>query len=338
VHTATLFIPALFWPYPGIPHDAPVAPALRKLLGRADYEETLCGNEDAWLCQQFGVARQIDWPVAPIALLGTARNPGQDFWLRADPVHLQVNRDQLILTAPEGLSISDTEASSMVAALNHHFAADHFSFVAPEADRWYLRTPGPARIVTQSLSQVAGRDIDGLLPDGEDKLAWHRFFNEVQMVLHEHPVNEERELRGVPPINSLWFSGGGILPRACADFNAVIASSALARGLSNLADIPLRPAVQNIAELNADHVLIELRAAETASMRLDPTAWKHTIEVMHQRWFAPMVSSLRRGHSRRLFIATVHRQRALRWSITRKQLLWRVWRSTATLAGPVRDV
>lgn len=338
MHTATLFIPALFWPHPGIAHDAPVAPALQTLLGRADSADTICENEDAWLCQRFGVARQIDWPVAPIAMLGTGGVPGEHFWLRADPVHLQVNRDQLILTAPDGLSISDTEASSIVTALNHHFAADHFSFVAAEPDRWYLKIPRPARIVTHSLSQVAGRDIDGFLPDGEDKLAWHKVFNEVQMVLHDHPVNQERELRGAPPINSLWFSGGGTLPRAHTDFDAVIASSSLARGISNLADIPLMPATQNITELNADQVLIEIRGAETASLQLDPAVWKHAIEVMDQHWFAPMVAALRSGHSSRLYIATVHRRRALCWSITRKQLLWRVWRSAATLAGPVGKV
>jgi hypothetical protein len=335
VQTATLFIPALFWPHAGIAHDAPAAPALQTLLGRADWDETICENEDAWLCQRFGVARQVDWPVAPIAMLGTARPPEEHFWLRADPVHLQVNRDQLILTVPDSLSISDTEASSIVTALNDHFSGDHFSFVAAEPDRWFLRTPRPARIVTHSLSQVAGRDIDGFLPEGEDKLAWHKFFNEVQMALHDHPVNMERELRGAPPINSLWFSGGGILPRAHTDFDAVIASSALARGLSNLADIPAMPATVNIAELDVEHVLIELRAAETASLQLDPAAWKHTIGVMDQSWFAPMFAALRSGHSRQLFIATVHRRRALRWSITRKQSLWRVWRSPATLTSPV---
>ena len=338
MNTATLFIPALFWPHAGISHDLPVAPALRTLLGRANGEETTCEDEDAWLCQRFGVERQVDWPVAPIAMLGTATSlQRNDFWLRADPVHLQANRDQLILTPPEALSISETEASALIAALNSHFATDSFTFVAPERDRWYLSIPRPARIMTRSLSQVAGRDIDHLLPEGEEKLAWHRLMNEVQMVLHDDPVNERRESHGERPINSLWFSGGGILPSAKTDVGAVIGSSALARGLSELAAIPFKPVAQGISGTNANHVLVELRAAETAFLRLDPAAWKHTIEVMDQRWFAPMVASLRAGQIDRLVIATVNRQREFRWSITGKQLFWRIWRSPAGLAGPVGE-
>jgi hypothetical protein len=338
VHSATLFVSALFWPHAGIAHDFAVAPALRTLLGRANFEEAACEDEDAWLCQRFGVARQLDWPVAPIAMLGTAVAPGKDFWVRADPVHLQVNRDQLTLTVPDKLSISEAEASTLVAALNRHFSADQFTFLAAEPDRWYLRTPRPARIVTHGLSRVAGRDIDRLLPEGEEKLAWHRLFNEIQMVLHDHQVNEEREVRGAPPINSLWFSGGGILPRAQTDFRAVIASSALARGLSNLADIPVTPVAEGIAEFNAEHVLIELRAAEAASMRLDPAVWKHSIEVMDQTWFAPMLTALRSGRIRRLVIATVAEGRELRWSVNRKQLFWRVWRVPAKLESLVGNL
>jgi hypothetical protein len=312
-----------------------MAPALRTLLGRADYDESICEDENAWLCNQFGVARQTDWPVAPIAMLGAALAPGDNFCLRADPVHLQVDRDRLILTVPETLSISETEASTLVAALNRHFAADHFSFVAAEPHRWYLKTPRPARVVTRSLSRVAGSDIDRLLPEGDEKLAWHRIFNEVQMVLHEHQVNQERELRGAQPINSLWFSGGGILPHAKTDFDAVIASSALGRGLAKLADIPLAPA-EHAAELSARHVLIELCDAETASLRLDPEVWKHAIEAMDERWFAELVNLLRTGRVRRLVICTVAAGRYLRWSISRRHL-WRLWRSPASLAGPLRE-
>lgn len=335
VHTVTLFIPALFWPHAGADHDSPIVPALRTLIGRSDAGEARCDDEQAWLCEQFGVPRQDDWPSAPIALFGAGLPPGEAFWLSADPVHLQVNRDQLILLAPETLSITDAEAASLCAALNRHFAADNFTFLAPQPHRWYLRTAQPARIHTSGLSRVIGHDVDRMLPEGEERLAWHRVFNEVQMLLHGHPVNENREQRGALPINSLWFSGGGTLPRASTSFQAVIGSSLLAHGLSKVAEIPFAATEQGIAAIGANDVLIELRDAATASMRLDPAAWKGALEDLEQQWVAPLAAMLGKGRIRQLVIATVANGRSYRWSVGRMNL-WRWWRPAASLGIPIR--
>jgi hypothetical protein len=336
VHTVTLFIPDLFWPRPGIDHDLPVVPALQILISRGDYGEASCDDEQMWLCEQFGVMRQTDWPVAPVALLGTGTPPAGDFWLSADPVHLQVNRGQLILVAPEALSVTDDEAVSLCATLNRHFVAEHFTFLVPQAHRWYLKSARPARIRTASLSRAVGRDVNRLLPEGEDRLAWHRIFNEVQMVLHEHPVNEERSQRGALPINSLWFSGGGRLPRAITKFDAVIGSTALMQGFSTLADIPFTAAAQGVSAIGAKRVLVELSDAATAAMRLDPAAWKQALEVLEERWFAPLTGLLKTGSVREIVVATVADGRVRHWSISRMKL-WRWWRSPASFAGSAGD-
>ena len=333
VHTVTLFIPALFWPHASIDHEMPLAPLLRKLIGRGDASQARCDEESAWLCEQFGVTKQADWPSAPIAVFGAGTPPGDEFWLCADPVHLQVNRDQLILQAPETLSITDAEAASLCAALNLHFAADHLTFLAPQSHRWYLRTARAARIHTSSLAQAAGRDVDRMLPEGEERMAWHRVFNEVQMLLHAHPVNEEREQRGALAINSLWFSGGGTLPRVHTSFKAVIGSSALARGLAKLAEIPFAPAEPGMA-ITADNVLIELCDAATASLRLDPVGWKDALENMERRWFAPFAALLKKGSIGELVIATIASGHSYRWYVSRLHL-WRLWRPAAALRTPL---
>jgi hypothetical protein len=71
-----------------------------------------------------------------------------------------------------------------------------------------VRAPTPPQMVTHALtrrwSSVA------LLPGGRCRsVAW---LSEIQMLFHEHPVNIERERGGGARINSVWFSGGGILP------------------------------------------------------------------------------------------------------------------------------
>jgi hypothetical protein len=333
VPTVTLFIPALFWPHSGVDCDVPVVPALRTLIGRSDATEALCDDGHAWLCGQFSVERQFDWPVAPIALLGTGTLPGDNFWLSADPVHLQVNRDQLVLLASESLAITQDEANLLCATLNHHFATDHFTFLAPQPHRWFLGTSRPARIRTHGLLRATGQDVDRLLPAGEDRLVWHRIFNEAQMLLHEHPVNEKREKRGALPVNSLWFSGGGTLPRAHTSFQAVVGSSAMLQGLCKLAQVPFSAAEQGVGEMRARELLIELDDAANAALCIDAVAWKNALESLERRWFAPLAKLLRNGRIRRLVVVTVANGRSYRWSVSRMNL-WRLWKPAAALTAP----
>jgi hypothetical protein len=37
---------------------------------------------------------------------------------------------------------------------------------------------------------------------------------EVQMLLHTHPINEQRQARGLLPVNSFWLSGCGVAQAA----------------------------------------------------------------------------------------------------------------------------
>jgi hypothetical protein len=66
---------------------------------------------------------------------------------------------------------------------------------------------------TASLDRVIGRNIDRWLPDTAPARLLRRLQNEVQMVLHTHALNDEREAaRPMPTVNSVWLSGCGRLP------------------------------------------------------------------------------------------------------------------------------
>ncbi|HEU4853805.1 MAG TPA: hypothetical protein VFS89_00770, partial [Nitrosospira sp.] len=95
-----LLIPSLFWPEPsltGIYHDLSL-PALEGLLSKSTVTESEPQEVEAWLCDAFGIEKQQDWPVAPITLKvdGTENGPTDSgYWLRADPVHLHIEHDQI---------------------------------------------------------------------------------------------------------------------------------------------------------------------------------------------------------------------------------------------------
>jgi hypothetical protein len=189
-------------------------PALEKMLGRGRSKILEPVPLENLLCVSFGVPCAADAPIAPISAAFDGLGTG--CWLRADPVHLDLQRDQLLLS---GVKVSSEEAAAMSASLNEHFTGQGMEFFAPHAQRWYVRLHSLPRIRTTPMSQVVGGDVRRFLPTGDDASRWHQVFNEIQMLLHAHPLNEAREARGEPIINSVWFWGGGCdtLPAKPAD-------------------------------------------------------------------------------------------------------------------------
>ena len=82
--------------------------------------------------------------------------------------------------------------------------------------------------------ELAGADVDPNLP----ARGWHPLLTEIQMALYDHPVNTAREARGAPVVNSVWFWGGGALPKEPrARWHSVSADDAVALGLARCAQL-----------------------------------------------------------------------------------------------------
>jgi len=216
-------------------------PALETLLSRGRSSALSGTSLERWLAVTFRVAASPDLPLAPLTLLGDGVDPGRDDWLQADPVHLSVHRDELLLTNAGRPQLTGGEANELTSALNVHFAEDGLAFIAPTPPRWYVRTREKPRIRTTPTAEAVGRRIEPLLPQGEDGARWRRIVNEAQMLLHGHPCNEAREERGELPVNSLWPWGAGRLPEipGGTPYGALWSSHPLATGIALVARIPV---------------------------------------------------------------------------------------------------
>ena len=234
----TLLVPDL------LPAALRANPALRPrvrqlaaLLARGDRSSLPSGDVDAWLCTAFGVARQSDWPIAPLTLTEDGGNPGQGFWLRCDPTHIYLQQHRMILSDAAGKPAAD-ETATLIETLNSHFREDGLTFFAGREGRWYLRGDAYSRVTTEPLFRAMHHDIDNLLPTGDDSRHWRRVMNETQMLLHAHPLNMAREARGLPAFNSLWLWGGGTAPPAgSASFERVWSNDLLTRALARNAAV-----------------------------------------------------------------------------------------------------
>ena len=208
-----LLIPNLFLPESAgaEPYRELALPALETLLARGSHQGLPGMSLERWLVAAFRIAPQHDLPLAPLNLRGDGIDPCDAWWVQADPVHLKVYRDELLLVDASCFEITRDEAAAMIAALNAHFGADGIEFVAPVPQRWYARVRAEPRILTTPTAEAAGRGIERFLPAGDDGPGWRRVINEAQMLLHGHPCNEAREQRGELPVNSVWFWGAGRL-------------------------------------------------------------------------------------------------------------------------------
>ena len=155
-----------------------------------------------------------DWPVAAVtALVDCEASIGRAGpWLRADPVHLRPDIADLVLFDAVDAGVSSEEARALAETVNEALRPGGPLVHAAHPHRWYVALEAPARMATTPLSLAAGAGISAAMPRGPDAPRWRRWMNEVQMALHECPVNLERERRGAAPINSVWLWGGGSLP------------------------------------------------------------------------------------------------------------------------------
>lgn len=314
----SLFIPDFF--SAGNPAHAHRLESAETLIAKGRRRRKPAAAAEAWLFERFGARARRGLPVAPYTMLADGGVPEDHFWMRADPVHLSVGVDGLRLDGA-ALEVTRVEADALAGALNRHFG-DALAFHALRPERWYVRLPAAPDIDTTPPSAARGASIGDKLPSGADATRYHALMNEAQMALHEHPVNTEREVRGAPSVNSVWFWGGGVLEAPQArSYSAVLAHDPLARGLARAARIPDRPLPRDgramLAALPAEGVaLAVLDAAPSPALERD--------------WFEPLLAALREGRLGMLSLCFSGRSSLLEVETVRADLRY-FWRARKPL-------
>jgi hypothetical protein len=282
-----LVVPGLFGTHIGTRFAA-----LELLLARGRSRAAPAQPLEGWLQEAFDL-EDGPFPAGALTLLACGGDPGALRWARADPVHLRVMRDHVVVAPVEALDLSGEEARALCDALNRHFP--DLNLTACEPRRWCATIQEP--VDAPNPLELAGREID---PPRQAA----RLLNEAQMVLHAHPVNEAREARGEPAVNSLWLWGAGRATQARCPWQSVAADDPAALGAARLAGARHRPLARSaedwLGRLPEDGrhlaVLDALRASAQETLHA-------VIEALERDWFAPLLAALRAG---RIGMVTVH--------------------------------
>ncbi len=273
---------------------------------------------------------RADWPVAAItALVDCDASIGRAGpWLRADPVHLRPDMADLVLFDAVDAGVSSEEARALAEIVNGALRPGGPVIDAAHPHRWYVALEAPARMATTPLSLAAGAGISTAMPLGPDAPRWRRWMNEVQMALHDCPVNAERERRGAAPINSVWPWGGGSLPPvsgAPAPFVRAWSDDALVRGLARHAGVECGALPGDGASLGDAGTwlgsaprpgahLVTFDALYRAARRSDLDGWRAGLARFSASWAKPLLDALDRGRVARV---SIHDERGHRFVATR---------------------
>lgn len=343
----TVVVPELIWPEPEdrATLDALDCPALTTLLARSQLRRRPPQSLEATLGDAFDQPDGVGY--AALRLLGEDEHSttGEACWLCADPVHLRLHQEQLILADGRSLAVTVDEAREVIEELNRQFSdSGHFHYGA--ADRWYLRLPATTRLGTFEvlpLSAVSGRRVGRQLPETTELRWLRRLLNELQMVLHDHPVNQRREEQAQPTINSLWLWGGGSSPVAASlGFTGIWGDAPLLRGLARHFSIPWQPLPSHADDLlnrstRADRQLLLLDTLQAQVHYEDGPAYRQALLDLENRWFAPLRQALVSGRLRSLRLEAPTAYATLSWH-SRPVDQWRFWRQSVALATTARTL
>ncbi len=164
-----------------------------------------------WLleCSVLDAGSLRRYPAGACVRALAAGRPVDGTWACADPVHLLTGLDRLQLAPLSVLGLAAEEGRTLVQWLNQALAGSGFTLHHADPGPWSLECGSAIDCEAIEPALVEGEDIRELLPGGRDGLQVRRLMNELQMLLHEHPVNEERTRRGLPVVNALWLWGFG---------------------------------------------------------------------------------------------------------------------------------
>lgn len=198
---------------------------------------------------------------------------GSRAWGLLTPTHWRVGSDGVHLGDPAALALTEGESRTLWAAAVSLFESEGYAMAWGAPLRWYAAHDDLQGLATASLDRVIGRNIEPWLPRQPAAKRMRRLQNEVQMLLHAHPLNEAREGAGALPVNSFWLSGCG--------------------------------ALQPMQTMRGHRVQLDDRLRGPV-MQGDGAAWRAAWRALDQEAIAPLLAAARRGEPSQLTLCGHH--------------------------------
>jgi hypothetical protein len=296
-------------------------PHLARLAGRGSVSKRPIGaHQDALHAAMLDALQLHDaadrYPSGAVIRTGLTGERADGFWLRAQPIHFAAGLDRLTTIPLHGAArMSAAERKSLAPTFVDHLQSTGFELHDGADGEWLLRSEAPLQVQTVTPEFAAANPAEEVLPRGHDARGLRRLMTEMQMLLHEHPVNARRQQLGLPALNAIWLHGEGMLSDVSAHASAQTlpagrGDDVFFRGIYRLHDQPL-----NSQPADAASLLAQIDGPAVAC--IDVTS----AEVLEKQWLAPLTRALRSGVIAKLIVMFDGWQ-----VVTDRAALFKLWR------------
>jgi hypothetical protein len=254
---------------------------LQRLLARADRLDHGPRGYLAGL-QHYFSCTGAQLPAAALTRQQLAGDADDALWLSADPCWVQAEMNGARLLACGQLGLDMEQAQALAQPLRPVFGDAGMQLELSSPDRWHLRLPGGSPIPTFAApEQALGEDLFQHLPQGPKGRRWRVLINEIQVLLHQHPLNSDRRAQGLPPVNSLWLWGGGVLPHQVSTrWASVVSDDLLLQALARKAGVACQSRSADAVRAAQAGTLVDLQDLPVAQIEQD---WWPTLDELLRR-------------------------------------------------------
>ena len=184
--------------------------------GVANEQEASHGEQlPAWLAWPF---RHQDAPNPAVGwsrAFDVALTPGRGRVV-LQPIHLAIGQHGLSLADPHELALSEEEKRQLLLTLEPLLNESGIDLVGGDAAHWLADLPPEMELRGALPDMALHEEVLPWLPQGDAARTWRRISTEIQMLLHQHLVNEARDKEGKSAVSSLWLSGDVAIDHAAA--------------------------------------------------------------------------------------------------------------------------
>lgn len=313
--TVNLVLPGLIWSnsadYPFLLPQLHI-PKLTKLLSRAtkafislsvsDFIYSNNINSEPDLAKNYAAQLQIN-----------------DFqsYLLIEPTHLRIDRDRLLISEADLLQLNDDEADLLIKQLNQHFVNDLEIFKIHN-ELWLVgfKSQLNTDLISYPICDIVGENINDFLPSGSDRLFLHKLINEMQMLLFNLVLNQEREQEELLTVNSVWFWN------------------------KKLVNLPFNIDAHNIFSTNPkygnkldsfellkhkEESLLFVDNAYYSACYQDYHSWIQQINFLEQQLFTPLLNSYNKSEIKEINFYIPTATKCLHFSLNQYDK-WKLWR------------
>jgi hypothetical protein len=283
-----------------------ISPGLQ-YMARFGQKSSIHEDWRSWLARWLGrddLARAAPAAIASATIRASPSLATTDgtAWF-ATPVHLMAGLTSLHLDRRGLLQLREEELHELARDFSRVFGESEFHLETIGSDLFLMRNRDGIVASTTEPARAVGSELRSVLPTGRNASALRRLGAELEMWLHEHPINQHRAARGELPVSTLWLWGGGGAPEAAAARSGDTADVALScdpflNGLWRLQGLEPLPFPERLPDLASyPHARkVVLIAKVTPLLHANPH-WTifEALAELDRRFIAPALTQLHSG-------------------------------------------